>query len=348
MRMKNINMRRLIVAMMVFAFMLAGCGNNPPVTPFPTSIPQYARVIIEKPAAGETIFIGKEVGISGVIDPLPSNGDGKISVVLVAENSDPLLSGSADYDISTGKWSLTSTVAITFTGPAYIQANSLAVLPGQSAVNLSYAPNDNGVYVNLNHPKSADAVVYAGTTLSIAGTSHNAINGEVQLKIRDAVNNITLDENVPAEQVDWGYELPVGNDWKDSLIEIEVCSGDSADAAWCGTVKVPVVSMESAQKRQLTVDTPEQLKFQPGKPVTLTGLNLYAPDDNIEILLEQLNPDGSTTPLVNTIATSDAQGKWKVDLELPTAAPIGPATLTVVNGKLGLKRQLLITVQIQE
>lgn len=341
-------MKRLVVAMMIFTFLLAGCGNKPPTTPFPTSIPQHSRVIIEKPAAGETVFIGKEIGISGVIDPLPSNGDGKVAVVLVAENSDPLLSGSADYDISTGKWSLTGTVAITFTGPAYLQANALAVLPGQSAVNLSYAPDDNGVYVNLNHPKSADAVVYAGTTLSIAGTSHHALNGEVQLKIRDAANNITLDETLPAGQADWGYDLPVGNDWKDSLIDIEVCSGDSADAAWCGTVTVPVVSMESAQKRQLTVDTPEQLKFQPGKPVTLSGLNLYAPDDQVEIRLEQVNPDGSTNLLVNTTATSDAQGKWKIDLELPTTAPIGPATLTVVNGKFGLKRQNPITVQIQE
>lgn len=342
-------MKKLSIGMIIllFLFLLAGCKNQPAATPFPTAIPQFSTLKIEKPVAGETLFIGKEVAISGIVDPLPANGDGKVQVVLVAGSSEPLLQGSADYDLSTGKWSLTATLGITFTGPAYVEATALAVLQGKSAVNLTYAPDDNGIYVNLNHPKSADAVIYAGTTLSIAGTSHNAVNKELQLKIRDAANNIAIDETLSAAQESWGYELPVGTEWKDSVIEIEICSGDSADAVWCGTTNVPVVSMESAEKRQLTVDTPEQLKFQPGKSVTITGINLYAPDDEITIRLESIN--GTETLLLGTTtATSDAQGKWSAELELPITTRIGEASLIVTNGKFGLKRINLITVQIQE
>ncbi len=311
-----------------------------PVPSSPTAVTPVSYTIqINTPVTGQSIPVAREFTFAGTIDPLP---DEPLEIFLAAAGDETgSLLAYIDPDPATGAWQTTAAVHPRRTGPATFRvraAESIAGVP----VTLTYDPDEEGVFVSLNHPRVADIVV-GGRALLLDGESRNPIDGKLQIGVYGCP---TAEKSNLLAQL----EIAVGNGLWNALVippetagtgcrevRLVVTTGgleiDDERVTWSADLALPFLRPEDPKAAQIRLGNPFQLTFRPGQATPLYGAAFTAPDGEISLRLVRETPGAEPEILAETLAAVNSFGYWETDLILPAEAVPGEAVLILTYGE---------------
>lgn len=323
----------------------------PPPAPVPTATPSAPSptlesgppvsytISIDSPAAGQRLPVARDFTFSGTVDPVPPEP----LMLFLAAAGDELgsLLTYVEPDPATGSWSITTAVHPRRTGPATLRV-ATSGSAATADVRLTYADDEAGTFVTVNHPSAAGTVV-AGRALIIDGESRNPIDNRVQIALYgcpvEDKTNVLAEIEIEVGSGPWNaYVIPpefATNGCAQVRLVVTTGRLDPADERinWAADLTLELVEPTSEEARFITVSSPARLAFRPEQPTSLSGSAPSAGDSEIFLRLAR-NGETGGQPLIlaETTATADRFGYWTAELTLPAGVEPGPAVLVANTG----------------
>ncbi len=287
-------------------------------TPEPTETPEPLGLTISQPISGSELPVGADLTVSGVVAPTAA------AMVNLSLQAGPtiLITGTATVDSNTGAWLTTLAVPPSVTGITRLTASTDSEL---ATVDITLLPGDNptGAVLTLTRPTAGTTLV-SGFTAFFEGTADDVVDGKITIAV--------FGDNCTTVAAAQSFTIG-GGEWRGVLILPQAISGSACAAVYTGTpgtptwrqTQIPLVLLNEGETgaNRIELGNPAFATYAPGTTITLFGVAVNAPDDEIQVAAAL---DGTTVLTTTTVAV-DTFGYWELELTLP-AGESGPLTVT--------------------
>lgn len=263
--------------------------------------------------------------MSGQVSP---DAAATVNITLQAGTT-ALVTGTAQVDPSSGAWLTTLTVPPFVTGNARLIASTEAE---NAMVDINLLPSNDpgGTILRLARPSAGDTLV-SGHAAFFEGTALEVINETITIAI--------LADNCGTVAAAQSFTVN-GGEWRGFIILPQELSGPACAVVYTGTpgtpewrqtqVSVVLLTPDEAGASRIELGNPAFESYTAGETVTLFGLAVNTPDNEIQLTASI----GGTVILPATAVEVDDFGYWEIELTLP-AASFGSLTIAASMGGEG-------------
>lgn len=295
--------------------------SEPTNTPEPVNVP----LTISQPVAGSDVAVESDLTVSGQVSPAAA---ALVNITLQAGPT-ALVTGTAQVDPSSGAWLTTLAVPPFVTGNARVIASTEAE---NAMVDINLLPSNapGGTILRLARPAVGDTLV-SGRAAFFEGTALEVINETITIAILgDNCGTVAAAQSFTVNGGEWRGFIILPQDLSGPACAV-VYTGTPGTAEWRQTqVSVVLLTPDEAGASRIELGNPAFETYTAGETITLFGLAVNAPDNEIQLTASM----GGTVILPATAVAVDDFGYWEIELTLP-AGSSGSMTITASMGGEG-------------